>query len=724
MSRWQWLLLSSATAVSSPIVFASTNAVAQSPTSEEQIIVTADASSPHSDSAGGSGFVADDIELGPLGNKQWIDTPYSSNTVSQQVIKNQQAKSVSELLKYAPSTQMEARGGLDVGRPQSRGMEGSVVANSRLDGLNIVSTTAFPVEMLDRLDVVNSLTGALYGPASPAGQFNFVQKRPTPDAFHSVTLNYQGRSAWSGHIDLGDTVGENKQFGYRLNLLDEDGEGDVVGSTLRRKLAALALDWTIRPGTQLQFNASHYEFIQKGYPGGFSYSDNIKLPKAPDPQNKNLSLATSGEDLTTDTISTKLINYFTPDWYLTTAVGYQQADRAMRNVTNKITDNQGTIDRSISGATAAGRFRVLSDLMTLNGHFTTGSWQHDIALSTTGYRQTNYSATSKGATYDLGSTSMYDPDAMIEPSDGKIEDGGERYKSGISSQQSFTVGDTIAFNSQWSAMLFLSQSWMETKSYAKTGEESSQNNQQGLSPEAALIYKITPDVMTYISYADSLEMGDTAPDEANNAGQTLDPFRSQQLELGVKVSAGNMNYGAALFRLQRPFAYVNDNNDFLEDGDQLNKGLELTATGNIWSTLNIYSGVTLLDPKLEDTGEEETTNKRVVGVPKVQGNILMEYNLPSLPSVVYSANVHYTGKRAANDTNTSWADSYTTLDLGVRYNTRIKNVDSTWRVGVTNVTDEHYWASIFPGDINGSGGSESAFLGSGREIRASVTFNF
>ncbi|HFZ8995717.1 TPA: TonB-dependent receptor [Citrobacter freundii] len=688
------------------------------------MIVTANAPANQSDSAAGSGFVADDIELGPLGNKQWIDTPYSSNTISQQVIKNQQAQSVNDLLKYAPSTQMEARGGLDVGRPQSRGMEGSVVANSRLDGLNIVSTTAFPVEMLERLDVVNSLTGALYGPASPAGQFNFVQKRPTPEAYHSMTLNYQGRSAYSGHLDLGDTVGDNKQFGYRLNLLDEDGEGDVVGSTLRRKLAAIALDWTIRPGTELQLNASHYEFIQKGYPGGFSYSDDIQLPKAPDPQNKNLSLATSGEDLTTDTVSTKLINYFTPDWYLTTAVGYQQADRAMRNVTNKITNNQGDIDRSIGGASAAGRFRVLSDLMTLNGHFMTGSWGHDIALSTTGYEQISYSATNKGATYDMGTTNMYDPDSMIEPSDGKIESGGDRYKSGTSSQQNLTVGDTVAFNRQWSAMFFLSQSWMQTQSYAKTGEKTDQDNQQGLSPEGALMYKITPNVMTYISYADSLEMGDTAPDEANNAGQTLDPFRSQQLEFGVKVSAGDMNYGAALFRLKRPFAYVDDDNNFGENGDQLNKGLELTATGNVWSTLNVYSGVTLLDPKLEDTGNEETTDKRVVGVPKVQGNILFEYNLPSVPSVVYSANVHYTGKRAANDTNTSWADSYTTLDLGLRYNTRIKDVDSTWRVGVTNVTDEHYWASIFPGDINGAGGSESAFPGPGREVRASVSFDF
>ncbi len=68
--------------------------------------------------------------------------------------------------------------------------------------------------------------------------------------------------------------------------------------------------------------------------------------------------------------------------------------------------------------------------------------------------------------------------------------------------------------------------------------------------------------------------------------------------------------------------------------------------------------MTFLDPKLKDTKLTTTRDKRVVGVP-VQTNMLVEYSLPTMPELVYSANVHYTGKRAANDTNTSWAGSYT-----------------------------------------------------------------
>ena len=161
-----------------------------SSTSEDEMIVTGNTAADTTDSAAGAGFKTNDIDVGPLGTKSWIETPYSSTTVTKEMIENQQAQSVSEMLKYSPSTQLQARGGMDVGRPQSRGMQGSVVANSRLDGLNIVSTTAFPVEMLERMDVLNSLTGALYGPASPAGQFNFVAKRPTEETLRKVTLGY------------------------------------------------------------------------------------------------------------------------------------------------------------------------------------------------------------------------------------------------------------------------------------------------------------------------------------------------------------------------------------------------------------------------------------------------------------------------------------------------------------------------------------------------------
>lgn len=301
-----------------------------------------------------------------------------------------------------------------------------------------------------------------------------MAKRPTEETLRKVTLGYQSRSAFTGHADLGGHFDENKRFGYRVNLLDQEGEGNVHDSTLRRKLVSVALDWNIQPGTQLQLDASHYEFIQKGYVGSFNYGPNVKLPSAPNPKDKNLALSTAGNDLTTDTISTRLIHYFNDDWSMNAGVGWQQADRAMRSVSSKILNNQGDISRSMKDSTAAGRFRVLSNTAGLNGHIDTGSICHDLSLSTTGYVWSLYSAKGTGSSYSWGTTNMYHPDAIDEQGDGKIRTGGPRYRSSVNTQQSVTLGDTVTFTPQWSAMFYLSQSWLQTKNYDKHGNQTNQ----------------------------------------------------------------------------------------------------------------------------------------------------------------------------------------------------------------------------------------------------------
>ncbi len=75
---------------------------------QDRMLVTAAPSDVTMEAQAGAGFFTSQIDIGPLGNREWIDTPYSTTTISREMINNQQAKSLSELLKYAPSTQMQA----------------------------------------------------------------------------------------------------------------------------------------------------------------------------------------------------------------------------------------------------------------------------------------------------------------------------------------------------------------------------------------------------------------------------------------------------------------------------------------------------------------------------------------------------------------------------------------------------------------------------------------
>lgn len=122
------------------------------------------------------------VNLGPLGNRQVLDTPLSTVVISHDLVVNQQSRSIADLVRYLPSTQLEIRGDPSTSRLQSRGFEDSIISNTRIDGLNAIATTPYPAEWIDDLQVLNGLSAALYGPhgpQNPAGTFNYILKRPT-----------------------------------------------------------------------------------------------------------------------------------------------------------------------------------------------------------------------------------------------------------------------------------------------------------------------------------------------------------------------------------------------------------------------------------------------------------------------------------------------------------------------------------------------------------------
>lgn len=675
------------------------------------------------DDSGASGFRPRQAAVGPFDRRSLWDTPMSIGVMDQRFIENQQATSLAELLRFLPSAQLEARGGVDVGRPQTRGMQGDPVANSRVDGFNAVATTAQPMEMFERLEVINGLTGALYGPASPGGNFNFILKRPTDAFLNKVTLGYSGRSLWKLHADLGGRVGEDKRYGYRVNLVTEDGEGYVRHSDLERRLASAAFDVRLAPETVLELNASTYKFDKYGYPGGFAYGPSIELPPAPDPSRVGYGQGFSGTSLRTRSASTRLRHAFNADWKLTVGASRQLADRWFGQVSHTLLDNAGNY-RSTVGSSVTGRFDVTSNLVHVNGIIHTGAVRHELVLGTSGYDWDIYSARDASVNVALGSASI---DAPVLYAAVPLLRLGAIYQSASNKAQNVMVGDVLTFSEKWSAMLVASQSWIDSESFNRAGARTSRYKDKGFSPTVALMYSPIPRVMTYLAYAQSLQAGSTAPTAAANAGQALAPYKSRQWEAGVKADLGDLDLNAALFEIRRPFAFTDPlSNVYRVQGDQVNRGLELTVGGEVYRGLNLFGGLTLLDPQLRNTGNAATSDKQVVGAPKVQGNLLLEYFVPTLAGLSVNANLHHTGRRQANNLNTVSVEGFTTLDLGLRYETSLLGRKASLRLGIKNLLDERYWLSIFPGNIDGAVGASAgtAFMGSPRELSVSTSIEF
>ncbi|MES2262492.1 MAG: TonB-dependent receptor [Pseudomonadota bacterium] len=653
--------------------------------------------------------------MGPLGEQSVLDTPYSVNSISSAFIASQQLKSVKEVFRYLPSVQGENI------RPQTRGLQAGVVQNTRIDGMNMASTTDFPVEQFERIEVLNGLAGALFGPANPAGTFNYLLKRPTDEPLRQVSIGYATQRQLMAAADLSGRIDPAGRFAYRVNLLDEQGESYVDQSRLRRKLLSLAFDIRLAPDTVLETNASTYHYVSKGLPGTFSLAANVNFPSAPSPETLGYGQPYAGDDNVTDMGSLRLRHDFSPDWHLSVGLLRQNSDRASTVPTNTLTSNAGAYTTT-AATTTFSLDKVFSNTIALNGRVQTGGLRHDLVVSNTGFDWERYTPYQTGA-ITLGKASLERPVVFAQPA---WPDFRNRYRAAVTRQQSLTLGDTIHFNDAWSVLAVASQSWITSRSYGKTGATTSNYEDDGISPTASLVYKPRKNMTAYVTYADNLQQGDIAPAGTANAGISLAPYRSKQWELGYKVEWSKFNLSAALFRVERPFAYTGAGNIFSVQGEQVNRGAELMFNSAVGRYLTLYGGVTLLDPSLRNTGSALTSDTQILGLSRRAANLLTEFRAPFAPGLTFSLNLNYLGERPGNNSNTIWVPGYTIADLGVRYNSRLVGKDATWSLSARNLGDRQYWANITPSGQNGytGAGNGTGTLGAPRTLRASLQVNF
>jgi iron complex outermembrane receptor protein len=667
--------------------------------------------------------------LGPLGSLKILDAPYSIGVLSEDLLNNSMATNFKDVSKYLPLVAYQEQQGADILRPQTRGMQGGNFQNSRMDGMQFFITVANAVEQFQQIEVVNGVSASLYGPANPSGMFNFVSKRPTDYDLRDVTVSYASDSIGTAHLDLGGKIDSNGVVSYRFNALFGEGDAWVDHSHAKRVLGSLAIDVRPLENTVIETNYSYYHLTDTGYPGWFSYSETIKLPPAPDPTNVGYGQNYAGVDLLTRMGSARLKHDFNSDWHLVVGALNQDASRDINTPVNNLTNNNGNYTSSLANGFAP-RFIMTSDAAYLDGNFTAGGIAHDLTIGTAGYKSQSYSVITPAtpASVLLGTANINSPVIFPFPAAG-LPNVGLNFDSSTTYQQGVNVGDTLRFTDAWSARLAVSQDWFHVDNYNAKAVELPEYADHGLSPTASLMFKPQSNMTIYTTWANSLQAGDLAPAGTLNAGTSLAPYRSTEWEAGYKVSLAKIDFTAAVFRIDRPFAntvaVTGGNKVFEISGDQVNKGLEFSAVGDVVENLRVYGGVTLLNARLENTPTLATNDKYYVGAPKAKGNTLWEYSIPAVPGLVATFDWQFSGTRPANDTNSFFVAGYNLFDIGARYSSSILTKKVTWRLAVDNVTDRSYWSTVAPSNLTGANtGSLLAHFGTPRTLLAAVSFDF
>ena len=677
-------------------------------------------SAPKQSSNVEAGYRSTTASVGPLGQISLADTPYTISVMPAQLIEDTQSSNATDALKLVPTVNPEMGSNRTGDYLSIRGFINS--GNQALDGMRVEMSNGSYLEDKERIEIISGADSFLYGIASPAGMVNYILKRPTAERLFKMTVgDYGGTQAYM-HIDASGPFDRKKKFGYRVNLLGVDqGDTAVTHESHKRTLSSGAADWHITPGTMLAFDGSYYHRDLEYMQAFFKLGSATKVPDAPE-ASRNYAAPYAGTEGTKSTFGLLLTSTLADATTANAAFRYSRVvSNGFRSMRDVWLDNSGSYYQQMMYYSGQDKEETIQGHGFVNSQFKTGQVQHRISAGYVIDHVPDTSTSDAGSvTYSFPKTTIFtlsNPGYSAYPSNISITKNAPYIPIETVTRQSAIFADQVLFNAHWSALAGGAYARVKDTDYpADTGSGTTLYEKGQWTPSLALMYKPLPEVTTYVSYIEALSEGPTAPDTASNAGRTLAPYVSNQVEAGIKAIAGKMNINAAFYRINEANAYTDATTLlYSEDGREVHTGAELSFTGKATRDLTLLGGFSILHAAINKTSTASLQGKMPQAVPEAMARVYADYAVPVVRGLSLTAGIYYTGREWVNDANTISIPRIVPGDMGARYQHKLMGKVTAFRLNVNNVTNENYWTT--------KGGS-MLYLGSPRTLVSSMTVNF
>lgn len=701
------------TALSSP-VFAQTTELPS-----VQVNASADASAEGLAPEYAGGQVAKGGRVGLLGTQSNMDTPFNLTSYTSKLIQDQQAASVGEVLLNDPAVRV-ARG---FGNFQQvylvRGLPifSDDMSYNGLYGL--LPRQYLASELVERVEVLRGanafLNGAAPGGSGLGGAINVVPKRAPNYDINQATVGIQdgGEAYLAG--DFARRFNEGST-GVRATIAKRDGDTNVEGESRELTLFAVGADFR---GDRFRISADlgYQEHNLQASQPNITIAAGLAIPATPRADRSIAQPWTFSN--AEDTFGTVRAEYDFNDtvtgWL---AGGVRESNEAGNFANPTVVNSQGDTssfrfanvrEDSVQTAEAGLRFK-----------FNTGAVKHTVSTSATVFELESKNA------FDFSdfagfAGNIYNPTTVSEPALGAFPGG--NFNNPLVTEKtetsSFAIADAMAFlNDQLLLTVGARHQQIEAMSFdANSGAETATYSESATTPVAGVVFKINPQYSVYANYIEGLVKGETAPQTANgqavtNAGTVFKPFKTEQVELGLKYDAGQYGGSVSVFQSEKPSYGIDSTNTFSQIGDQTNEGLEIMAFGKASKTVTVLGGLSVLNTDVD--GQD------AIGAPSAQANVGLEWSPQQVQGLAFETRAIYTSSQYADAANTQEVPSWTRLDLGVRYVMAVGNDQAlTLRARLDNVTDRNYWASA-----GGFPGSGYLTIGNPRTLTVSASLDF
>ena len=702
----------------------------------------------------------DAVSVGTLNGAPLRETPVSALVVTQQLLADQDARLLSDVIKNDASIGEDYAPVGYYGDYEIRGFPIDLATGLQINGMTIAGEQDVPLENKERVEFLKGIAGVESGVTTAGGLINFVTKRPSP--IHAIDLATDHRGSAFGDTDLGWLFGDSKQVGTRFNLAGERIASYVNGANGWRGMGAGAADWHITPLMSLKSDFEYQHKVERsvcGYQllGGDTVPDidNI-FPSA------MLGYQPWAKPNTFDTYNTsaRLDRDLPRNWH-----AFGQASFSHSLIDDNVIYAYGCgyqADCYSSGGNSPdyffapdggydiydyrdpGELRIDAQAEGLAiGKIRTGPVTNDLAFGGEIFRRSvqqpgyftpqNLSSPDgiiqDGSVYSyIGSENIYQPLTSF-PIESPVQSAGPRRLWEDDHQSALILQDRLHLPGHIDLLAGGRLDSLRDNNYSLNATDPIDyptpiiTNKLLWLPTYAVTYTPVNSLMLYGNYSVMLSLGPQAPWWAGN--YFLGPYFTRQAEIGAKYEAGqHILLTGALFRMRAPFFYPkgSDNGDdltFVSEGHETHSGIELNAQGRATRWLQLTASAAAMHAISSDTGTPAFDNKQVINAPRVRTAVFADMLIPHMRNLHVMPGWSYTARKEATRDDAVSVSGYNLFNLGARYTPHGEQGHVTLRLYADNITDKRYWK-----DTGASLGDTFIHLGAPTTVRLSAHYTF
>lgn len=713
--------------IASAFSYAADEATPETPVQQQlqEVNVRADAKrvkAARSYSIASDGDLRDRVNLGVLGKANAFTAPITVVNYDEQALNNTESRTLVDAVAKKDASVWQFGGesntltGLYFRGYQLDARQFSVNGLAGMYGTQ--GTASVHVGSAQLIKGASTAVNGMDPEGAVSGSVNIETKKAADEGNRKIGLGYFSNSRAQGTFDLGQRFGENKEFGVRANGKLRHGDTPRHGYSEDNKEFALNADYR---GETLRV-AFDSIYAKRKTNGGRARIQDIqnaggRLFDAPDGKT-NLLPAWNWQNTVGET------NMLTFEWdafdnaQITGGIGYNKARYYGTLISPTVCGTGGASSQTATCTTAnqyhTGTakltdqyFRTLSMNLTARGEFETGPITHN--WSTAFDRIIRQRATIDGSKAGTNKAEVKANENIEHQLASFTADYPNSWKNSANKDvnikvNSLALSDTLGFADN-KYRLTLGGRFQAVEYTDK--KKSQSGNAKRFSPMLMAAWVPQPDLVVYGNYMEDLEPADIKDDGTGDTTMAK-PRVSRQFEIGVRKNWGDFVTTLNAFQIKRP-GYWRGNTktgtDFAaykaaggadgdEQGMERNRGIEFNAYANLLNkTLRPTFGLMYLQSTVKNypNAADNLVNGVQVANPRVIAKAGVEWDTPFAKGLTLNGNVSYFGKSYQKTQKQYAFPSYTLVDVGARYKTKLGKNTLTVSSAVENLFNKNYW---------------------------------